>query len=47
VYADTNTSFLNSGTIAVGSLIRFRGVIFDDNGTARMDAIAIYDGVTE
>jgi hypothetical protein len=47
VYADTNTSFLNSGTVAVGSLIRFRGVIFDDNGTARMDATAIYDGVTE
>jgi hypothetical protein len=47
VYADTNVSFLNSGTIAVGSLIRARGVIFDDNGTARMDAIAIYDGVTE
>ena len=47
VYADTNASFLNSGTIAVGSLIRFRGVVFDDNGTARMDAIAIYDGVPE
>jgi len=47
VYADTNVSFLNSGTIMVGSLIRARGVIFDDNGTARMDAIALYDGVTE
>ena len=47
VYADTNASFLNSGTIAVGSLIRARGVIFDDNGTARMDATAIYDGVPE
>ncbi len=47
VYADTNATFLNSGTIGLGSLIRFRGVIFDDNGTARMDATAIYDGVTE
>ena len=47
VYADTNASFLNSGTIAVGSLIRARGVVFDDNGIARMDATAIYDGVTE
>lgn len=47
VYADTNTSFLNSGTIAVGSVIRFRGLIFDDNGTARMDATTIYGGVTE
>jgi hypothetical protein len=47
VYADTNTQFLNSGTVGAGSLIRFRGVIFDDNGTARMDATTIYDGVTE
>jgi hypothetical protein len=47
VYADTHVSFLNSGTIAVGSVIRARGAIFDDNGTARMDAIAIYDGVPE
>ena len=47
VYADTSTSFLNSGTVGVGSLIRFRGVIFDDNGTLRMDATTIYDGVPE
>jgi hypothetical protein len=47
VYADTNTHMLNTGTVAAGSLIRFRGLIFDDNGTARMDAGEIYDGVTE
>jgi hypothetical protein len=47
VYADTNTRMLNTGTVAAGSLIRFRGLIFDDNGTARMDAGEIYDGVTE
>lgn len=47
VYADTSTSFLNSGMVAVGSLIRCRGVIFDDNGTMRMDATTIYDGVAE
>jgi len=47
VYADTSTSFLNSGTVGVGSLIRCRGVIFDDNGTLRMDATTIYDGVPE
>ncbi len=47
VYADMSTQFLNSGTVAPGSLIRFRGVIFDDNGTARMDATTIYDGVPE
>jgi hypothetical protein len=47
VYADTNTRMLNSSTVAAGSLIRFRGLIFDDNGTLRMDAGEIYDGVTE
>ncbi|HXO00201.1 MAG TPA: hypothetical protein VN881_14085 [Candidatus Acidoferrales bacterium] len=47
VYTDTNTRMLNTGAVAAGSLIRFRGLIFDDNGTARMDAGAIYDGVTE
>jgi hypothetical protein len=47
VYADTNTRMLNAGTVAAGSLIRFRGLIFFDNATMRMDAGEIYDGVTE
>jgi len=47
VYADSNTQLLNSGAIAQGSLLRFRGLIFDDNGTARMDCQEILDGVTE
>lgn len=48
VYADTSVLFLNSGGIVnVGSLLRFRGLIFDDSGTMRMDASEIYDGVTE
>jgi hypothetical protein len=47
VYADTNTRMLNSAAVAAGSLIRFRGLIFDDNGTLRMDAGEVYDGVTE
>jgi hypothetical protein len=47
VYADTNTHMLNSATVAAGSLIRFRGLIFFDSGTMRMDASEIYDGVTE
>jgi Domain of unknown function (DUF5666) len=47
VYADSNTQLLNSGPIAQGSLLRFRGLIFDDNGTARMDCLEILDGVTE
>ncbi|MGB8522028.1 MAG: hypothetical protein WCD43_03590 [Candidatus Acidiferrales bacterium] len=47
VYVDTSTRMLNTGTVAAGSLIRFRGLIFDDNGTLRMDAAEVYDGVTE
>jgi hypothetical protein len=48
VYADTSALFLNSGgMVNVGSLLRFKGLIFDDNGTVRMDASEIYDGVTE
>jgi hypothetical protein len=47
VYADTNTHMLNSATVAAGSLIRFRGLVFFDSGTLRMDAGEIYDGVTE
>jgi hypothetical protein len=47
VYADTNAVFLNSGMISAGSLLRFRGLVFDDNGTLKMDCGAIYDGVTE
>lgn len=47
VYADSNTQLLNSGEITTGSLLRFRGLIFNDNGTARMDCQEILDGVTE
>jgi hypothetical protein len=48
VYADTNAKLLNAGgTVNVGSLLRFRGLVFDDNGTMRMDCSEIYDGVTE
>jgi hypothetical protein len=47
VYADSNTQLLNSQNISTGSVLRFRGVIFDDNGRARMDCQEIMDGVTE
>jgi hypothetical protein len=46
VYADANTRVLTQ-TPAVGSLLRLRGVIFNDNGTLRMDCEQINDGVTE
>jgi len=48
VYADTSVLFLNlGGVVNVGSLLRFKGLVFFDNGTMRMDAGEIYDGVTE
>jgi len=46
-YADSNTRMLNSAPITVGSVLRFRGVIFYDNGTLRMDCVQVNDGVTE
>lgn len=47
VYVDSNTQLLNHGMINTGSLLRVRGLVFDDNGTIRMDCGQIYDGVTE
>ena len=37
VYVDSNTQMLNSGTIGIGSVMRFNGLVFNDNGTLRMD----------
>jgi hypothetical protein len=47
VYVDSNTQLLNSDPVAVGSLLRFNGLIFNDKGTLRMDCAQISDGVTE
>jgi len=47
VYVDANTRLLNSTPINVGSVVRFTGLIFDDNGTLRMDCGQILDGVPE
>lgn len=47
VYVDSSAQLLNTSPIAVGSLLRFRGVVFDDNGTLRMDCNLIRDGVPE
>jgi hypothetical protein len=47
VYADSNTQLLNKGSIAVGSVLRFNGLVFNDNGTLRMDCAQINDGVAE
>ncbi|HXN73316.1 MAG TPA: hypothetical protein VN861_12290 [Candidatus Acidoferrales bacterium] len=47
VYADSSVKQLNSGAIDVSSLLRFKGLVFFDNGTLRMDASEILDGVSE
>jgi hypothetical protein len=47
VYTDTNTQLLNKEALAVNSTLRFNGLIFNDNGTLRMDCAQVNDGVTE
>jgi hypothetical protein len=45
VYADTNTQVVTAPS--AGSVARFTGVIFDDNGTLRMDCTQVSAGVAE
>lgn len=47
VYTDANTQLLNAKALAVGSVVRFNGLVFNDNGTLRMDCAQVNDGVTE
>lgn len=47
VYADSNTQMLNKASLAAGSIFRFYGLVFNDNGTLRMDCAQINDGVKE
>jgi hypothetical protein len=47
IYADSNTQMLNTAPVAVGSLLRFHGLVFNDNGTLRMDCAQVNNGVTE
>jgi hypothetical protein len=46
-YADSNTQMLNTNPPAVGSVVRINGLVFNDNGTLRMDCAQISDGVKE
>lgn len=46
VYVDNNTQTLNTQAAAPGNTLRFNGMIFNDNGTLRMDCSEIDDGVT-
>jgi hypothetical protein len=47
VYVSSNTQQLTSEAIATGSIVRFNGLVFNDNGTLRMDCAQMSDGVTE
>jgi hypothetical protein len=46
VYVDSNTQMLNTQALAPGSSLRFNGLVFNDNGTLRMDCAQVNDGVT-
>jgi hypothetical protein len=45
VYVDSNTQLLNTQALASGSTLRFYGLVFNDNGTLRMDCAQVNDGV--
>ncbi|HEY1801572.1 MAG TPA: DUF5666 domain-containing protein [Terriglobales bacterium] len=46
VYVDSNAQLLNTQTLGLGSTLRFYGLVFNDNGTLRMDCAQVNDGVT-
>jgi hypothetical protein len=46
VYVDTSTQQLNSQPLASGGTFRFYGLVFNDNGTLRMDCAQVNDGVS-
>ena len=45
VYVDSNTLQLTSSPVAVASTYRFYGLVFNDNGSLRMDCAQVNDGV--
>jgi Domain of unknown function (DUF5666) len=47
VYTNSDTQLLTSSSFAVGSVLRFYGLLFNDNGALRMDCIQVTDGVAE
>jgi hypothetical protein len=47
VYVDSNTQLLNTKQLAVGTVSRFNGLLFNDNGTLRLDCAQVNDGVPE
>jgi hypothetical protein len=47
VYVDSSTQLLNSTALAVGSILHFNGLLFNDNGILRMDCGQVNDGVAQ
>lgn len=45
VYVDSNTQLLNTQALAADNTLRFYGLVFNDNGTLRMDCAQVTDGV--
>lgn len=45
VYVDNSTQMINTQPLAAGSTLRFYGLVFNDNGTLRMDCAQVNDGV--
>ena len=45
VYVDSNTQKINTQPLGAGSTLRFYGLVFNDNGTLRMDCGQVSDGV--
>lgn len=45
VYVGSSTQTLNTSPIAAGSVLRFSGLLFNDNGILRMDCSLVSDGV--
>jgi hypothetical protein len=46
-YVDSSTQLLSTKQLAVGSVVRFNGLLFNDNGTLRMDVAQVNDGVPQ
>jgi hypothetical protein len=47
VYADSSAQMLSAAEPGSGSIVRFNGLVFNDNGTLRMDCVQIEDGVAD
>jgi len=47
VYVDSTAQLLNTNSLAPGNVLRFHGLVFNDNGTLGMDCSQINDGVPE